>query len=531
MTEELIKVPDLGGTGEVIEITVQVGDIIESETTLAILESDKATMEIPSPQSGTISEILIQVGQKLNQGDSLVKLTVASNPSTQETTTQTTLTEPLATPTQSEITPPQKTSTHTSAPESIVVPDIGATQAVVLEVLIQVGDQINIDTPLLVLESDKASMELPSPTAGQISSLQVKVGDSIKPGDSLCQVIVTSSNTDLSESTTPNNPSPIQSKPQSPVIEPSTRVDKPISNTAITTGLVHAGPAVRRLAREFGINLTQVQGSGPHQRILKEDVQTFVKNTLQQKSMAPTVSTQPLIDFSQWGDINSQPLTRIQQIAAKHFQNSWSTVPHVTQFDLADITELENFRKAHKEKALARDIRLTPLPFLLKACSYALAEMPQFCASLNPEINQIIYKNYIHIGVAVDTPHGLLVPVIRDVDKKGLYELATECIELANKAKNKQLRPESMQGGCFTISSLGSVGGTAFTPLINTPELAILGVSKATHQPQWDGEAFQPRLMLPLSLSYDHRAINGVDAARFTGLLQELLSDIRRLLL
>ena len=239
----------------------------------------------------------------------------------------------------------------------------------------------------------------------------------------------------------------------------------------------------------------------------------------------------PKVDFSKWGAIEEKPLNRLRTVAAKNFQRSWLNVPHVTQFDEADITGLEQFRKAQKEKALARGVRLTPLPFLLKACSYALEEMPQFCASLSPEGDKMIYKKYINIGVAVDTPDGLLVPVIKNVNEKGLYELAVECVEMAAKAKNKQLKPDEMQGGCFTISSLGSIGGTAFTPIVNAPEVAILGVSKASHKPLWNGSEFEPRLMLPLSLSYDHRAVNGADAAKFTSLLHELLSDIRRLLL
>ena len=299
----------------------------------------------------------------------------------------------------------------------------------------------------------------------------------------------------------------------------------------------HAGPAVRKLAREFGVDLVEVTGTGPRRRILKEDVQKYVKMRLKNPQAAQGVSsglgipTMPEIDFSKWGEIEEVALNRLRKIAAQNFQRSWLNVPHVTQFDECDITELEAFRKAQKAMAEARGTKLTPLPFILKAVAYLLKELPQFCTSLSPDGETLIYKKYINIGVAVDTPDGLLVPVIKNVDQKSLWELSVECIELAGKARDKKLKPDEMQGGCFTISSLGSIGGTAFTPIVNAPEVAILGLSKASMKPVWNGKDFSPKLMLPLSLSYDHRAINGADAARFTLKLGELLTDIRKLLL
>ncbi|MBE8214890.1 MAG: hypothetical protein HAW62_00955 [Endozoicomonadaceae bacterium] len=523
MTEEQIKVPDLGGIGEVIEIPVKIGDKVEPEATLAILESDKATMEIPAPKAGIISAIAIQLGQTLKQDDALMTLQINVD-SIETVISSETISGSISQPSLSNT--PSTMDTSKSSIQTIHVPEIGVDQAVILDILVNIGDHVSVDMPLVTLESDKASMEIPSPYTGQIQTILVKVNDQLKPGDLLFKIQTTDSSSII----------PVQATAESITLDavsiPKKTTQQPLSSpiNSCDTSTVHAGPAVRKLARELGVSLEKISGSGLRQRILKEDVHDFVQKTLQQPHSNPSTTTSA-IDFSQWGEIETIPLTRIQKVAAKHFQRSWNTVPHVTQFDLADITELENFRTTHKEQALARGIKLTPLPFLLKACSYALSAMPQFCAALNAEVDQLIYKRYIHIGIAVDTPEGLLVPVIRNADQKGLYELAIECVELAAKAKNKKLKPDELQGGCFTISSLGSIGGTAFTPIINTPELAILGVSKASYQPQWKGDSFIPRLMLPLSLSYDHRAINGADAARFTQLMHELLSDIRRLLL
>ena len=367
----------------------------------------------------------------------------------------------------------------------------------------------------------------------------MKEGDTLSQGDLVVMMEVAGAAPaaqPAAPSQAPEADKPAASQPAASVAAPTQPTAESNRELEQANKSIHAGPAVRKIAREFGVDLSQVRGSGPRSRILKEDVQNFVKAKLSEPKSAQVsgglgIPQMPAVDFSKWGEIEEKELTRLRQVAAKNFQRSWLNVPHVTQFDESDITELEDFRKSQKGAAQARGSKLTPLPFMLKACAYALKEMPQFCASLSPEVDRIIYKKYVNIGVAVDTPDGLLVPVIKDVDKKGLWELADECVAMAEKARNKQLKPDEMQGGCFTISSLGSVGGTAFTPIVNAPEVAILGISKAEIKPKWNGAEFAPRLMLPLSLSYDHRAINGAEAARFTALLGQLLSDIRNILL
>jgi pyruvate dehydrogenase E2 component (dihydrolipoyllysine-residue acetyltransferase) len=437
----------------------------------------------------------------------------------------------------------------------VKVPDIGgSTDVEVIELCVAPGDTIAVDDPVIVLESDKATMEIPASDAGAVLEMKVAVGDKLSEGDLILLVegvegIEAAGEVEPKSSTQPETKPElvVESNAPKPTEEKSvTTTDKDIAvakNIAVSSvevsadsDKVHAGPAVRKVAREFGVELSQVKGTGPKGRVLKEDVQLHVKTRLKQGGGSSGVvgSGIPVIklpDFSQFGPIERKPLSRIHKLTAESMHASWLNVPHVTQFDEADITEMESFRKAQKAVAEAKGTRLTPLPFILKACAYALNQYPQFNTSIDMSTHELIQKRYVNIGVAVDTPAGLVVPVIRDVDKKGLWELAEECIELAGKAKNKKLKPADMQGGCFTISSLGSVGGTAFTPIVNTPEVAILGLSKASIKPVWQGSEFVPRLMLPLSLSYDHRAVNGADAARFTTLLGTLLSDLRQLLL
>jgi len=420
----------------------------------------------------------------------------------------------------------------------VKVPDIGgSTDVEVIELCVAPGDTIAVDDPVIVLESDKATMEIPASDAGVVLEMKVAVGDTLSEGDLILLVEGVEATPDSEPKAVPQIDAPLEvaiesvkakppaSKPVETVLEINTDNDK-----------VHAGPAVRKVAREFGVELSQVKGSGPKGRILKEDIQLHVKTRLKQGggssgAVGSGIPAVKLPDFSQFGTIERSPLSRIHKLTAESMHTSWLNVPHVTQFDEADITEMESFRKAQKTVAEAKGTRLTPLPFILKACAYALNQYPQFNTSIDMSTYELIQKRYVNIGVAVDTPAGLVVPVIRDVDKKGLWELAEECIELAGKAKDKKLKPTDMQGGCFTISSLGSVGGTAFTPIVNTPEVAILGLSKASIKPVWQGSEFVPRLMLPLSLSYDHRAVNGADAARFTTLLGTLLGDLRQLLL
>ncbi|MET0069978.1 MAG: dihydrolipoyllysine-residue acetyltransferase [Candidatus Thiodiazotropha sp.] len=439
----------------------------------------------------------------------------------------------------------------------VVIPDIGDFESVeIIEILVSEGDQVAVEESLLTLESDKATMEIPSPYAGEVKSLLVKVGDRVGEGDRILTIeAATSGEKTANENNTApppaaeevetvQAPAPAPSDAPPPVAEqPRLPGEKEARVPPVPEGLVggseakpHASPSVRRFARELGVDLSLVKGSGQKNRILKQDVQGFVKRTLRQgeggAGRAPfEMPMGPEVDYSRFGEVETAPLERIKKISGAHLHRCWLTVPHVTQFDQADITDLEAFRQAQKERASKQGIRLTLMPFLLQAAAAALQQMPIFNAALSADGESLIYRKYVHIGVAVDTPNGLVVPVVRDVDKKGVFELASELMEISEKARAGKLAPADMQGGCFSISSLGGIGGTAFTPIVNAPEVAILGVSRSSMQPVWDGTAFQPRLMLPLSLSYDHRVIDGADGVRFTSHLSSLLADIRRLLL
>ncbi|MGI3131456.1 dihydrolipoyllysine-residue acetyltransferase [Halopseudomonas pachastrellae] len=549
---ELIKVPDLGGEGEVIEILVKEGDQVETEQSLAVLESDKASMEIPSPKAGTVKAIKFKLGDNLKEGDPLIELDVAGGePAKQDDNSE----QPAKAESKAE--QPAESKADTSAEqqktaagggsrsEAVKVPDLGTDSARVIEILVSKGDQVEADQSLLVLESDKASMELPAPFSGVIESIDIKLEQDVKTGDVIMQMQVSGGDSETKAESQPAEQQSKQSdaKQAPPAASSDTASEEPASPPPVggpsrEGAKVHAGPAVRMLAREFGIDLTDVKPTGPRDRILKEDVQKHVQAVMQQRKAAPAGATGgsgippvPEVDFSRFGEIETVDMTRLQQVGASNLHRSWLNVPHVTQFDLADISALEAFRKEQKAAAEKAGVKLTVLPFLLKACAHLLREQPNFNVSLAASGKQLIQKKYVHIGFAVDTPDGLLVPVIRDVDKKSLLQLAAEAAELADKARNKKLGADAMQGACFTISSLGHIGGTYFTPIVNSPEVAILGVSKATMQPVWDGASFQPQLMLPLSLSYDHRAINGAAAAQFTKRLGELLGDIRTMLL
>ena len=412
------------------------------------------------------------------------------------------------------------------------------TPVLLIEVNIAVGDQVNKEDTLIVLESDKASMEIPSSVSGTVKSLQVKVGDKLDEGAVIAELELKLEAGGQPKTSASRVDAPVSSAtdkaaiPQAPE-KPPAPVTLPVSKTG---GEVYAGPAVRLMARELGVDLTLVSASGPKGRIVKEDVQAYVKNALTQGDGAQGDGAQtsaipavPEIDFSAFGEIEEQPLTRIQKLTAAAMQRSWLNVPHVTQFDDADITDLEEFRAQNKSKAQQRELKLTPLPFLLKACAVALREHPRFNVSLATSGETLIFKKYCHIGIAMDTPVGLMVPVVRDVDKKGIWELAEELTELGLKGQEGKLSKADLEGGCFTISSLGAIGGTGFTPIVNTPEVGILGVSKTQVKPVYIEEEFVPRKMLPLTLSYDHRAINGVDAGQFMTCLTRLLADIRRL--
>jgi pyruvate dehydrogenase E2 component (dihydrolipoamide acetyltransferase) len=429
------------------------------------------------------------------------------------------------------------------ATKNITLPDIGGS-ADVIEVLVKVGDSINVETPLITLESDKATMEVPSSDAGVVKELKIKVGDHVSTGSVILVVEAkgaeTAKQAEPAKKQAQAEPAKQEAVSQPVAEEPAPRAaateTKP---TKIVEGEiledVHAGPAVRRIAREFGVDLAQVAASGPKNRILKEDVQTFVKTRLAQVPATTTgtmgLPLAPIVDFTKFGEIETQPLSRIKKISGKNLHRNGLLVPHITHFGEADITELEDFRQTQKSTLEKQGVKLTPLVFIMKAVAASLKAYPQFNASLDTNGENLILKKYVHIGVAVDTPDGLVVPVIRDVDKKGLQELAKELSEVSEKARKKQLTANDMQGGCFSISSLGGIGGTAFTPIVNLPEVAILGVSKSSHQPVYQEGAFVPRLMLPLSLSYDHRVIDGADGARFMVKLTTMLSDIRNLLL
>ena len=558
MATSNMMIPDLGGAEnvEVIEICVAVGDVVSEGDSIIVVETDKASMEIPASNAGTIKNIVLKEGDTCSQGDVMVEVEAADVLGEAAVVSDAVLTPEVEA--QAEIKVEVEAvdgGMSNVVVESVVetserfalVPDLGgAADVEVIEVSVKVGDELAEGDSLVVLETDKASMEIPVTFAGSVLEIKVAEGDKVNVGDTIAvlmskaEALVEPSEVVLQVAVEPEvlvaplvqakqavaaNPAPAQA--QASVAPDGVAV---VANSA-----AHAGPAVRMLARELGVDLAQVASTGPRDRVLKEDIQAFVKQQLQQP-VAPSMQGQgiaqpPEIDFSQFGAIDRVKMNKIKRITAQNMTRSWLNVPHVTQFDHADITELEVFRKGLKAEAEQRGTKVTPLPFMLKACAMALLEYPQFNVSLDNDGEHIVEKHYVNIGVAVDTPAGLMVPVIRDVDKKSIWQLSEEVIAMGAKAKAKKLLPADMQGGCFTISSLGSIGGTAFTPIVNTPEVAILGVSKAEMQPRWNGAEFEPRLMMPLSLSYDHRAVNGADAARFTQYLGKLLGDIRHLVM
>lgn len=548
MSEQEIKVPDLGGADEVevIEIIVSKGDSVEEEDPILTVESDKASVELPAPAAGKITKITVKVGDKVKEGDVVGTMDTdgAGGGDADEPAEEKSEAEPEAkTEEKAEESKPAPKKSGGARKETVKVPALdGFDNVPVIEINVAEGDSIEADDALVTVESDKATMEIPAPYAGKVGKILVSEGDKLSEGDDLLEMTVEGDGGEADDGAAEAEPEKADSKPEPKQDKPKQKESAPEPQGATyeppAPGTkVHAGPAVRKLARELGADLTRIKGSGPKNRIVKDDVQAYVKSQLQQAQQGGSVGTGSgipgvkLPDFSQFGDIERESMSRMMAATATNMQRSWLNVPHVTQFEDADITDMEDFRKAQKAAGEKKGVKMTPLPFLLKACATALAELPQFNVSLDMEKKEVVRKKYIHIGIAVDTPHGLMVPVIRNVDQKGLWELAAESAELAQKARDKQLKPAEMQGACFTITSLGGIGGTAFTPIVNTPEVAILGVSKAAMKPVWDGKAFQPRLMLPLSLSYDHRAVNGADAARFTSMLSQLLGDIRSLLL
>jgi len=572
---EKVLLPDIGDFTEVeiIEVLVAEGDTIEPEQSILTLESDKATMEIPSPVGGTVKALKVAVGDKVSKDGLLmtVETSATEAPDAADTASADTpagAAAPAAPaqpqgaePAAAAAAPPTSSVSAPAAAASIPVhlPDIGDfTDIPVIEVLVAPGDQVAVDQSILTLESDKATMEIPSPAAGEVTAVSVKVGDQINRGDLL--LTLQGSAGAIPEAGEPDGTAEEGASTQAatavPAAQPSAAAAAPLPGEserrkapvlprpedmqAIASGRsAHASPAVRRFARELGVELARVKGSGRKNRILKDDVQAFVKQALSGgAAAAPTTTglplqlpTAPAVDFGKFGQVETQPLSRIKKLSGAHLHRAWLTVPHVTQFDEADITALEAFRKDQKAAAEQAGVKLTFMPFLLKAVAGALAQMPVLKASLAADGEHLVMKHYTHIGVAVDTPNGLVVPVLRDVDKKGLFDLARELMALSAKARDGKLLPGDMQGGVFSISSLGGIGGTGFTPIVNAPEVAILGVARSELKPVWNGSEFAPRLLLPLSLSYDHRVVDGADGVRFTTLLARLLGDIRRLLL
>ena len=544
MSKQQVTVPDIGGAegAEVIELLVAVGDEVAVDQSLIVLESDKASMEIPSTLAGVVVELLVTEGEELAEGAPVVVIEVAGESA-----------EMAKEPAEAAVEPePQIAAEPANAPadtvaapleasaepvkQTIPVPDIGSDEAVeLIEVMVKPGDNVAEGDSLVVLESDKASMEVPSPAAGEVLKLLVSEGDSVKQGDDLLVLRV-----EAAQAVAPEVPVVTADVPVVTAVvaaEPDVAAP-PVADQPVPAGSggIYAGPAVRKLAREFGVPLDQVSGSGPRGRVVKEDLQGFVQKALSGKSPRQAVAGAgipaiPEVDFSKYGAVDVTQRSKLDKLTAANMQRSWLNVPHVTQFDEADITELEAFRAGLKAEAEQRGTKLTPMPFILKACAVALRDNPKFNTSLAQGGEQLVYKKYIHIGMAVDTPAGLMVPVIRDVDQKTIWELAEEVLAMAGKARERKLTPADMQGGCFTVSSLGNIGGNGFTPIVNAPEVGILGVSRAALKPVWDGQAFAPRKMLPLALSYDHRVINGGDGGRYFARIVALLGDIRQLVM
>ena len=522
-----VNVPDIGGAEsvDVIEICVAVGDEVSEGDALIVLESDKASMDIPSPAAGTVLSIAVKEGAKVGEGDAICVLSSSDAASSSSSDSETSA-EPEA---------KASSADATETEVEVDVPDIGDVDEVdVIEVCVKEGDELAEGDSLIVLESDKASMEVPAPSSGTVTSVVVKLGDKVSKGSLVLKMRVTgaepAATKEVNAEETPTKAS------NSPVAVHQRTSEKFHSTPESAGSAVYAGPASRKLAREMGVDLTQVKGSGPRARISKDDIKAYVKGVLQGKGSAAPASTSgippiPEVDYAKFGDVEIVKMDRIKKLTVDAMSLNWLNVPRVTQFDDADITEMESFRKSMKAEAEKAGVKLTPIPFLIKAVAAALKAEPSFNVAVTPDLQHIVQKKYIHVSVAVDTPRGLMVPVVRDADKKSLFELAAEVTELAEKARDGKLKPAEMQGGCFSISSLGAIGGTGFSPVVSTTEAGILGVSKAVMKPVWDGSEFQPRLMLPLSLSYDHKAVNGSDAGRFMTYLVQVISDIRRLLL
>jgi pyruvate dehydrogenase E2 component (dihydrolipoamide acetyltransferase) len=560
-----IAVPDIGDFSgvEVLEVLVKTGDTVAREDALITLESDKATMDVPSPRAGVITAVKVKVGDKVSQGDIIAEIDEADSPAQsggdkaadekspssqggEKAAADSAASQGGQKPAEDESSATQaaaKAAADSSAPSSsplksvaVRVPDIGDFSEVpVIEILVKVGDMVAREDALITLESDKATLDVPSPAAGRIEKIAVKVGDKVSQGDVVLHLATaeseaaesTSSKSATAPPQTPPREAPLAELPQ--VSSPPPLGQTPPPSSEEKKAVIYASPAVRRVAREFGVDLAAVSGSGRKGRILKEDVQSFVRERLSHPAAGD--APMPRIDFAQFGEIEFAPLSRIKKLSAANILRNWRAAPQVTQFIEADITGMEAFRKTLAEDPDARGHKVSPLCFLVKAAAFALIEFPEFNSSLAGDGENLVLKKYRHIGFAADTKQGLVVPVLRDADQKGILQIAAELAELAARAREGKLARADMQGGCFTISSLGGIGGGHFTPILNLPEAAILGVSRAQTAPKWDGKTFAPRLILPLSLTYDHRIIDGAAGARFAVYLADILSDIRRLAL
>jgi len=561
-----IKIPDIGGAegAEIVEVLVAPGDTIEVEQSLIVVESDKASMEIPAPQAGVVTELRVAVGDTVSEGDVILLLEGAPESTASDDTAggeDAPSPAPVddlqsgATATTAASNEEQAASTQTSTSDTtnevtsidVAIPDLGSDEgADLVELLVAVGARVEEGDSLVLLESDKASMEVPSPATGILAAWLTDTGTTVTEGTVIARLEVsgtteapatqqldaTAANRAVSQSGAGDD-SPAEAETLStPMASRSSPADAAPPQQS-GSNQVYAGPAVRKLAREFGVSLSKVRGTGSRGRILKEDLQQYVAGALSDSAAAPGAGLPaiPEQDFARYGAVERVARTRIDKVTATNMVRSWLNVPHVTQFDDADISDMDRFRSELKTEAADRGVRLTLLPFIFKACAVALRDHPKLKSSLADHGDTLVMKHYCHIGMAVDTPAGLVVPVIRDVDKKSIWELASEVAAVAERARNKQLKPDDMQGGVFTVSSLGAIGGRGFTPIINAPEVAILGVGRAAVQPVWDGEVFRPHTLLPLALSYDHRVVNGGDGGRFLTELTSLLGDVKRMVM
>ncbi|MGR5118682.1 pyruvate dehydrogenase complex dihydrolipoyllysine-residue acetyltransferase [Vibrio astriarenae] len=533
-----VHVPDIGGDEvEVTEIMVNVGDLIEEEQSLLTVEGDKASMEVPAPFAGTVKEIKIAEGDSVTTGSLVMVFEVAGTPVAGSGAPAPVAEAPAATA----VAP----ATGTPDRKEVNVPDIGGDEVEVTEIMVKVGDTVEEEQSLITVEGDKASMEVPAPFAGTVKEIKIAEGDSVTTGSLI--MVFEIAGTPVAGAAPASVAAPVAAPAPTAAPAPAAKAEAPTANDFQENHeYAHASPVVRRLAREFGVNLSKVKGTGRKSRVLKEDVQAYVKDALKRLEAGAGAAASgkgdgsalgllpwPKVDFSKFGETEVQKLSKIKKISGANLHRNWVMIPHVTQWDNADITELEAFRKEQNAIEAKKDtgMKITPLVFIMKAVAKALEAFPAFNSSLSEDGESIILKKYVNVGIAVDTPNGLVVPVFKDVNKKGIYELSEELMAVSKKARAGKLTAADMQGGCFTISSLGGIGGTAFTPIVNAPEVGILGVSKSEMKPVWNGKEFEPRLQLPLSLSYDHRVIDGAEGARFITFLNSALSDIRRLVL